>query len=140
MKLYVDTSVLVRAYYREKGSELAQRALEGSTPALSSLTRVEFASAVSKKLRMREFERHTAIRIFSKFRDHIRQGVFEWISTSEACYELASEWIESLATNLRAVDALHLALAYRNRLEIVTADQAMAASGEVLGVDVRLLE
>jgi hypothetical protein len=35
---------------------------------------------------------------------------------------------------------LTFCVAYRNRLEIVTADRAMAASGEMPGVDVRLLD
>ena len=52
MRVYVDTSVLA-AYYRPKPLSLAaERALRNlSSPMISDLTLVEFASAISRKVR-----------------------------------------------------------------------------------------
>ena len=55
-------------------------------------------------------------------------------------YHLAREWISRFTTPLRTLDALHLAVASQNNIRLVTADTALAASAQFLGVDILLLQ
>jgi uncharacterized protein len=54
-------------------------------------------------------------------------------------YHLAREWISRFTTPLRTLDAKHLAVASQNNIRLVTADAALAASAQFLGVDILLL-
>ncbi len=49
-------------------------------------------------------------------------------------YDIARNWIGNFETPLRTLDALHLAVAFTNKLDIVTADIALAKSAEILGI------
>jgi predicted nucleic acid-binding protein len=55
-------------------------------------------------------------------------------------YRLARDWIGLFHTNLRTLDALHLAIAHAEGLTFVTADQELAESVKVLALDVMVLK
>ncbi len=70
--VYVDTSVLVAYYCPERLSEKAEKLLTRYLkPAISSLTEVEFFSAVSGKVRKREISLRDAGRVTAKFLAHL---------------------------------------------------------------------
>lgn len=135
----MDTSVLTGAYCQESGSKKAQRAIQDHEPAISSLTRLEFSSAIAKKVRAGTLGRDEAIRIIAEFQMHIRDGVFELLAVHEAQYALANDWMDACVTTLRALDALHLAMAHSHGLTLITADKALAKAGEQLGARVKML-
>lgn len=139
MRAYVDTSVLTAAYCPEPTSKRAQNALQGCEPCISSLTRLEFSSAVAKKLRARTITRPEAVRIIAEFQAHIRHGVFELLPLREAHYALASDWMDSFVTALRTLDVLHLSLAHAGDLLLITADRTLAKAGKQLGAKVSML-
>ena len=134
MKAYIDTSVLTAAYCPEPGSERAEQALRECEPMISSLTRLEFSSAVARKLRARTLTREEAARIISQFHTHIREGVFECLAVLESHFLLANDWIDALATPLRTLDAMHLALAHASSARLITADAALAKSARTLRI------
>ncbi len=139
MRVYIDTSVLTAAYCPEKGSARAEQALRESAPMISSLTRLEFSSAVAKKLRAKTLPRADATRIVTQFQEHIRDGIFELAPVRESHYALACDWMDSFVTALRTLDALHLALAFSNEVPLVTADSVLAKSARTLGITVQRL-
>ena len=139
MKAYIDTSVLAGAYCAESGSRLAQKVLQGCEPMISNLTRLEFSSAVAKKVRAGGLAASGATTIISEFHSHIRQGVFELLPVFEMHYTLANEWIDSFTTGLRALDALHLSLAHSNGVVLLTADNALAKAAGILHATVKLI-
>lgn len=67
MRRYIDTSVLTAVYTSEQASLKAQKALQQCEPVISSLTRLEFASAVSKKHRMGSFSKEEAQGVLQLF-------------------------------------------------------------------------
>ncbi len=136
MRRYIDTSILTTVYCDEPQALRAQKLLQAGEPVISSLARLEFSSAVAKKLRMKTFTRTEAARIVSQFHEHIRAGIFAMQAVQESHYVLANEWVDTFSTGLRTMDALHLAIAASEGLPLATADDVMARSARSLGLKV----
>lgn len=138
--LYIDTSVLVAYYCPEDLSLRIQKLLrEHAEPALSHLTEVEFASAVARKVRSNELSSRDGNRILAKFAAHVNTNLFRMISVENHHWRLARGWIELFTTPLRTLDALHLAIASDNALQLVTSDKTFFRAAEMLDIDVRLI-
>lgn len=139
MNAYFDTSVIASAYCDEPDSAKAQKALQDFYPVISSLTRIEFSSAVSKKYRMQTYTKQEACRVISQFHLHINQSYFKMTPVKEVHYEQADEWMSSLQTGLRTIDALHLAIAHANQLTLITADVVLGKAARTFGVSVKVI-
>lgn len=135
---FLDTSVLASFYMDEANSRAVQKALSKPGPkVLSALVRVEFFSAVNRRVRMNEYPPDVAREIADQFREHVSQGFFSFVDITAAEYQLAEDWLARFDTPLRTLDALHLAAASHNGCTLLTADKAMAAGAKKLGVSVR---
>lgn len=122
-------------YYPEALSEKAEALVRGEPhPRISSLTEVEFVSALSRKVRARELPRNDAIRILSEFLSHLEASLYTRVDIQSFHFRMAREWIAGLTTALRTLDALHLAVAASESLRIVTADGTLARSAKQLGI------
>jgi len=138
--VYVDTSVLAAYYCPEPLSLVAERTLRShSSPKISELTLVEFASAVSRKVREKTLSHESATRVMAQFEAHVEEGYYEVLSMKARDYRLAKSWLGQLNGTLRTLDALHLAVAEAAGTSIVTADRRLAAEARRLGVSVKLL-
>ncbi len=137
---YIDTSILVAYYCPERLSRVAQSAIRRATkPAISTLSEVEFVSALAMKRRTKELNDSSARRILSLFRQHRADHVFQLVPIEAREFAAATDWLESFSTSLRALDALHLAAAFTSGLTLITADKGLAESAAVLGVKHALL-
>ncbi len=140
MMVYLDTSVLVAYYCPETLSERVQKLLSEQTePALSFLCQVELTSAVAKKVRAKEVSSEDGNRILAKFTSHVDTGLFQIISIEDYHWQLAKNWIGLFTTPLRTLDALHLAIAANEEIQLITADKALFQAAETLGVNAGLL-
>lgn len=138
--LYIDTSVLTGCYCPEARSDRVQRALSAIVePAISPLVEVEFHCAVARKVRTGTMTRSDAVRIFSEFRRHLTEPRFRVLPVQTSDYELAREWVARMATPLRVLDAIHLAVAFSNGLSLLTADEVLAASARHFGARCKLV-
>jgi predicted nucleic acid-binding protein len=138
--IYLDTSVIVAYYCPEALSRHVQDLLrEQVKPALSFLTEVEFTSAVAKKVRQNELGSVDGNRILAKFTSHADTGLFQIIPVKKHHYQLAKSWIGLLTTPLRTLDALHLAIASSEELQLVTSDRSFFQAAEMLDVEARLI-
>lgn len=138
---YIDTSVIVAYYYPEPLSEKAEAFLMTHTrPAISTLTEVEMVSALSRKIREGGLSRKEAGCIVGKFLSHVDGHYYTHLSVEPHHYRLARDWIGLFQTNLKTLDALHLAIAHAEGLTVVTADQGVAESAKVLALDVMVLK
>ncbi len=138
---YVDTSVLVAYYCPESLSESAESFLmTHGRPAVSSLTEVEFFSALSRKIRESEMDRKDAHRIKAKFFSHLDGGFYVRLPVRSHHYSLARDWIGLFNTKLKTLDAVHLAIASAEGLRLVTADQDLHDSAKALAQEVLLLK
>ena len=138
--LYLDTSVLAALYMPEHKSDKIQNFVSGKgKTAISSLTEVEFSSAVSRRTRMKEISNEDGLQVISRFQVHVKSRLFEIYPIMQREYDLAREWIGKLDTPLRILDALHLAVAFSHQLFLVTADVSFAAAAKKLGIKVEII-
>jgi uncharacterized protein len=139
--MYIDTSLLVPYYCPERLSRVAERTLRGDPrPAVSDLVEIEFFSALARKVRVKEMSTADATRTGDQFLDHLQTGFYARIAVQRWHYEAARAWLGRFTLPLRALDALHLALADRERLRLATADQDLSRSAKSLGIAVMLVQ
>jgi predicted nucleic acid-binding protein len=134
LKRYIDTSVLTAVYCAEPGSAQAQKAVQRCEPIISVVARLEFSSAVAKKVRVGTLSVAEGSQLISQFCAHIRDGVYALVPVTDAHYATANEWVNAFTTPLRTLDALHLAVASGHNLSMLSADEAVLQSAKVLGV------
>ena len=138
--LYVDTSVLVAFYIPEAKSEKAENLLTRKEQfAISSLTEVEFNSAVSRRVRMKEISREIGHCIIAQFNVHLKDRRYYLFPVMQREYELARDWLGNLDSGLRTLDAIHLAVAFCNQHTLVTADAAFGKSARSCGITVKMI-
>jgi predicted nucleic acid-binding protein len=137
---YIDTSILVAYYCPERLSRAAQSAIRrAAMPAISALSEVEFISALAMKRRTGKINESTARRILSLFKKHRADHIYRLVPIEAREFAVATDWLESFHTSLRALDALHLAAAFTSGLILTTADKGLAESATLLGVKHELL-
>lgn len=138
---YLDTSALLPYYREEQTSRAVQDFLLSlSTPVgISDLTGLEFASAVSRWVRMKEITEAQASLLENAFAEDTRSGLFKQLTITARHYRQAKKWISSRKTALRNLDALHLACSFRAKMKIATCDHVLASSADVLGIGCRFI-
>lgn len=138
--LYFDTSALLPYYRNEPRSNAVETLLlSGKTVLLSDLTRVEFASALDRWVRMKEIEEAHAQRISRKFDEDIRENRFTRCRNTPEQMDLAQQWLLARTTTLRSLDALHLACAATENATLVTLDDALHSAAGSFGIPVHEL-
>jgi predicted nucleic acid-binding protein len=139
--IYLDTSAIVPYYVPENLSDIVEKLLQQQEeqPVISQLVEVELFSAVSRRVRMGELSRDDARRITELFENHVNESLYRFVLLENQHYRLARDWIARFDLPLRTLDALHLAVSSINNLFLVTADERLAQSATVLGIDVLLL-
>ena len=128
---YIDTSVLGAYYCPEAGSEVAEAALRRiQVPVISLLVEVEFHSLVAKKRRLKELTDRQAKRITDLFASHIAEGYYRRVLLMTDDYLKARDLLNILATPLHTLDALHLAVALREDIPLMTSDQGLSTAAK----------
>ena len=133
---YLDTSALLPYYREEKASKAVQQFLSILTApvCISDLTELEFASALSRWVRMKEISEAQAALLENAYSEDTRSGLFKRLPISIKHYHQARRWILSRKTALRTLDALHLACSFGAGMKMVTCDDVLANSADILGV------
>lgn len=135
--IYVDTSVLGAVFFREPTANalaVALRQNAGAGLVISGWTSTEMASVGAIKERTGAIDaamRVEALRAFHRFASTELQVV----EVEAFDFRTAAHLIER-AGNLRAGDALHLAVAQRLGAGLATLDQRLGLAAAVCGVDV----
>jgi len=112
MKVFLDTSSLVKLYHQEEGTdELLAFLAEGVYEIwLSELTMLEFRSALWKKVRTRELGKNVAVRVMNCFNDD--HDKFRWVHLELPITRIALSTIMKYgAKGLRTLDSIQLACA-----------------------------
>ncbi len=134
---YLDASVLVAVLTVEPFSERADRFVRDHPIGLiiSDFAAAEFASAIARRVRMREVNVDDARSDLSAFDSWAARSV-QLIVVTAADVALAATFLRRLDLTLRTPDAIHIAIAQRIRATLVTFDQRMAESARALGMAV----
>jgi len=138
--MYIDTSLLVPYYCPEALSRIAERTLRGDPrAAVSDLVEVEFFSALTRKIRLRDMSTADAARAGEQFLDHLRGGFYGRILVQRRHFDAARAWLARFSLPPRTLDTLHLALAGLEGLRLATADEDLSRSAKNLGIAVTLV-
>lgn len=139
---YLDTCALLPYYRNESTSHAVQSFLFEIEPQvlISSLTWVEFASAIARWVRMIELTEAEASLIENAFNNDVLSGLFICQTMSLKHFQLAEKWISSRRTSLRTMDALHLAICWSLGAKMITSDSMLHKSATLLGVNSWLLK
>jgi hypothetical protein len=137
--LYVDTSVIVSALTNEVDTALSQTWLarqETSELTISDWTMTEFASALAIKLRTGALgvdHRAAALSAFTR----LCVDSFRTLPVARQDFRTAVRFADQSELNLRAGDALHLAICANHGASLCTLDRRLAQAAPRVGVPVR---
>ena len=138
--IYVDTNIIVAYYCPESLSEKAENFLTTHLhPTISSLTELEFFSALSRKVREGGLARKKAAQIAAKFFGHVDGHFYRCISVERHHCALARDWLNLFTTKLKTLDSLHLAIASSEGFTLVTADRGLFESAKFFNIEAVLL-
>lgn len=138
MSLYLDTSFLAGLFI--EADIFASRAAAffaetNETLVVSDFAAAEFASVVARVARMNNITEVQARAIFDGF-DAWRARFADEEETASSDIQSAAAIIRRLDLNIRAPDAVNLAIARRVGASLVTFDRRMADNARALGVAV----
>jgi len=134
VSLYADASVLVPFFTEDVFSRRVDNFFDASRPIiiLSDFASAEFASVVARKVRTRELTDEQARAVFAVF-DRWASEQAARVQVSSADVVAAEVFIRRLDLNLRAPDAINIAIAARLGAELATFDDRMAGAARALG-------
>jgi len=138
LTIYLDTSFLGGLFIRADAfaSRAATFFAEASEPlVVSDFAAAEFASVVARVTRMNRISEVAARAIFTGF-DNWRARFADEEDDISADIQAATAIIRRLELNLRAPDAINLAIAMRLNASIATLDRGLGANAHALGIAV----
>ena len=142
MAFYMDSCVLLSLFLGDSGYTDSERWLinQGDqTLWISHWVLLEVAGVISTCVRRGQLTAEQAQTIGSEF-ESFRQERLTLLEPRGTDFLQARQWLERcLHLPLRSGDALHLALAQRQQLTVVSADRALARCAETLGLPLQLV-
>lgn len=136
MNVYLDASVIVPLFLPDRftgRSETLVRKL-APVPILSNFAAAEFASAVSRLVRMRERSTAEARVALADFDEWATSAIRVEIGPADIAQ--AESFLRRLDLPLRTMDAIHIAAAGRINAPLATFDRRMAETAAALGIEV----
>ena len=137
--LYLDTSVVVSALTKEAdtaGTQIWLAGQETSELTISDWTTTEFASALSIKLRTGALNADHRAAALSAFTRLCTESLRTLLVERED-FRAAARFADQSELNLRAGDALHLAICANHGASLCTLDRRLAEAAPRVGVPVR---
>ncbi len=135
MGVYFDASLIVSLFVEDAltGRADAYIATHRPTPAISDLAAAEFASSVSRSVRMKSMTRVQGQAILMEFDAwRAREGTSCFVDTADVT--TADVLLRQLDLPLRTPDALNIAIAERHGFELATFDEQMKVAARLVGL------
>ncbi len=139
MRVYVDTSALVKRYVQEANSAAFDTFVEDGQQELliSPLTVTEFHSVMRRRLRMGDLDANFLLRTHQLFARELQATVWRMQAMPESAFADAALWLDELTSPLATLDALHLACAHSYRCShLATSDRQLARAAQSSGLSI----
>ena len=133
---FLDTSILIAALISEESSDRIGNCLVQSEPGtlhISGWTLTEVSSALALKVRMNTLSLDQRADAHSRFVQLVEQSL-TLVEVTDTHFETAARFCDNASLNIRAGDALHLAIAGAHGMTLATLDRSMAEAGLQLGI------
>jgi predicted nucleic acid-binding protein len=136
--LYLDTAIVMTLFVREPISESVGKWLASRRQALafSDWGLTECASALGIRLRRGELDKDSATRAFRAMTAFANESC-DLIACAGHHQKEAQALLARFDLNLRAGDALHLAISQHAQATLVTCDKQLMASAKAIGAKAR---
>jgi len=135
MGVYFDASLIVSLFVEDAltGRADAYIATHRPTAAISDLAAAEFASSVSRSVRMKSMTRVQGQAILMEFDAwRAREATSCFVDTADVT--TADVLLRRLDLPLRTPDALNIAIAERHGFELATFDEQMKVAARLVGL------
>jgi hypothetical protein len=136
VRLCLDASVLVSLFATDAHTGPARAIIvrsPGNALVVSDFAAAELASAVARRVRMRDLTEGEARAVLAAF-DAWVGAICDRVPISPDDVAQADATVRRLDLSLRAPDAIHLAVADRLGATIATFDRGLAAAADALGI------
>ena len=138
--IFLDTSIVVAYYIEESYSDQAQEVFRRDGDlCLSELVEIEVFSVLSRLVRVGSMDIEEARHTGELFVEHLDAGLYTRLRLQTDHYRWARNAIARFDLPLKAPDALHLAAAQGDGLNLITADRQLARNAEALDVAFELI-
>jgi predicted nucleic acid-binding protein len=136
---YFDTSFLTPLLLSEATSEAVERFVGELAPGrlgVSAWTGTEFSSLLAWEVRMGALSAADALKIDAQY-EMLVGASFHLLVPKADDFSLARQYLQRFETGLRADGALHLAIAFNNKVDtILSLDNTFLKAGHMLGLPV----
>jgi hypothetical protein len=136
---YLDTSFVAPLLLEEATSDAVDRYVVRATAGslcVSQWVRVEFASVVSREVRMKIMNESRGAVVLAEFDKLVKESLLVLVPAADD-YNLACDYLGRFSTGLRGGDALHLAIAVNyGANKILTLDEGLLSAGKLLKLPV----
>jgi len=137
---YLDTSLLVAAFTRERRTAEVQRWLSGQAPGqlvTSDWAATEFSAALSMKVRMQHLAPALRADVLAVFTRVMRE-TFVVLPVERGDFREAARLADSHESGLRAGDALHLGIVANRGERLLSLDRVQVQAATAAGISARL--
>lgn len=142
MKIFLDTSSLIKLYHTEIGTDLLDKIFEDfavNEIFLSDIARVEFSSAIWKKVRTKDLMPNEASDIINSFNEDF--GNYTFIELDAELISTAINLVNKYGLKgLRTLDSFQLASIIKIKSELfyaITADDLLKSLIESEGIETK---
>jgi uncharacterized protein len=134
--LYLDTSLIVGTLTTEPRSTAIDAWLAAQDPGklvISDWVVTEFSSALSIKVRTGAIDAMQRAAMLAQFKQLV-VDTFAILPIKPSAFAIAARFCDQSSLNLRAGDALHLAICAEHGATICTLDQTLSRAAPLVGV------
>ena len=135
MSAYLDASALVALYLPEVFSDAADQAVQQlADRVVSDLTVTEARVAIDRRRKSGDITADACARALARLNQHVAAGIYRQVPWSVSWFADGVALAGSVAVPVRAMDAVHVAIARSLGLAVMSFDRNQRRAARAMGV------